>query len=51
MRYRADGTLDTTFGSGGRVTVAAASFGGTTAQVYVIINGNDTVQSETITFQ
>ncbi|MCK6402817.1 MAG: putative Ig domain-containing protein, partial [Sphaerotilus natans subsp. sulfidivorans] len=36
MRYRADGTLDTTFGSGGRVTVAAASFGGTTAQVWAM---------------
>lgn len=34
-------------------TVSATFTGtsGTTAQVYVIINGNDTVQSETITFQ
>ena len=36
MRYRADGTLDTAFGRGGRVTVAAVSFGGTTAQVWAM---------------
>jgi len=40
--------LDT---DGRTVTCTYTGTSGTTAQVYVIINGNDTVQSETITFK